>query len=119
MKTLVTTNQIIYTLLYNQPWNAPITGSFTPGQKKMLIFFSGSGWTHIAGTISAELHFNGLKVAELRCFTNEVGSHKAFVPVNFLFQNPNDDVVNFEIILTGNTLADFNDYFNLTVTVFE
>jgi len=111
--------ETIYMLVNNKSWNGPISGTFTPGKKSMLIFLSGSAWAGAPGLIGVELRLNGVKILQASVFTNETSSHKALIPVSVLYENPFDDYVNYEIVPLGGTILDYNDYFNLTVTVFQ
>jgi len=111
--------ETVYMLVNNQAWNGPIVGKFTPGKKWMLIFLSGSAWSHAGGTIGVELHLNGVPILQSTTFTNEAGSHKVSHLLTWHYQSTYEEEVNFAIVPLGNTVIDFNDRFNLTVTVFQ
>lgn len=121
MATTVKTlgKQTIYSLFYNLNGTQPLSGTFTPGKGWMLIQLSGSAYSNAGGSIGMNLVFNGIPIAECKAYTNESLSHKAFVPVSCLYKNNDIDEVNYQIALKSNTQIDQNDYFNLTVTVFE
>jgi hypothetical protein len=93
--------------------------TFASGGGTLMIIFSGSGYSSAGGNIGMTLQVDGTNVANAnaRCYTNEVGSHKAF-NTNFIML-PNvaagNHTVNFVAMAGTSTLTDGNDYFSVTV----
>jgi len=99
------------------PLTAPFQAKFKTRGGPIVIVASGSGYRGSSGQVGMEVLVDGLVRGVARAFTNETGSHKAFVtsgiPVTGL--GAATHTVSLQPLVT--TTTDANDFF--TVTVFE
>ncbi len=103
----------------NQAGALPIKNTIDVGNvNSMIMFASGSAFSSTPSLMECEILLDGLVVATLKGFTNEVSSHKALVPIFLELSGFDAPIANFEIrAKNSNTLTDFNDYFNLSVLI--
>ncbi len=70
----------ITSLFQNQRGPLPLAGTFTTSGGNILVTASGSGYRQTnGGTIGMRVNIDGATLGVARTYTNEVGSHKAFV----------------------------------------
>lgn len=98
----------------------PIDGDvFTPQGKTFFLFASGSGWAREQGLIGMDVYVNDVYAGTCQVVTNEVNSHKAFIPICVALsglQTGQPATVRLQPIEGGiTTITDVNDSFNVTV----
>jgi hypothetical protein len=105
-------------VMNNVPGPLPKTATFQSAGGSLLLMVSGSAWSALPGTISATVTLDGGEIGELRSFTNEPSSHKAFPQRSLVV--PSIGAGNHTIAITpsATTLTDGNDYFSVTVVEF-
>lgn len=91
----------------------PKTLTFTTNGGLVILFVSGSGWTNTPAQIGMSIKVDGAVKAQARGFSNEVGSHKTFVPVQLVLALAAGQHTLLLEALPG-TLSDGNDFYNVT-----
>jgi hypothetical protein len=81
----------------------------------LLILAAGSGWGSAAATIGMDVQIDGKSCGELKRYTNENGSHKAFNanPLVVTTVKPGSHTVTLAAL--AGTSTDLNDYFSVTI----
>jgi hypothetical protein len=104
----------------NVPGNQSLVNrQFTTGGGVLLVLCSGSGFSNAgARVIGADVRIDDVTVSELRSFTNEVGSHKAFVANPELVGGIAAGTHRLSIVPIAGTSVDPNDFFNASVIEF-
>ena len=79
----------------------------------VILFVSGSGWNPSSGLIGMSIKVDGSEKAKARGFSNEVNSHKTFVPVQLVVAlAAGQHTVRLDAL--AGTSSDGNDFFNVT-----
>ncbi len=94
----------------------PVSTSFTNDSDDPLFFYvAGSAWSPAPGMLSVQLLIDGRVVDTISVFANEANSHKTLVAK--IIEVPALSLGSHTISLqtTGNTIADQNDFFSVSV----
>ncbi len=93
-----------------------LNGVFKTGGGTLLIFVSGSGYSDSNNKqIGIEIKLDTTVIGKVCSFTNEWGSHKAFIMAPLVVTNISQGQHNLTLSLLSNTRIDDNDFFNVTV----
>jgi len=108
------------TLMASRIGPLPLSTVFTSRGGTLLVFASGTGFRNnpasTAGVMGMQVRIDSVVMADVKGFTNELNSHKAFPPsftvATYIAAGPHTlDLVPMD----GNTRTDFNDFFNVMV----
>ncbi len=113
----------IFQLFNSQPGGLPTSGltsgQFITGGGTLLIIASGSGWSHSANTIiGMDIQIDGSRIGEVKTFTNEAGSHKAFICNPLVKGGIAAGSHTVTLVPITGTNTDSFDWFNVTVLEF-
>jgi hypothetical protein len=98
------------------PLTAPFQGTFRTSGGQILVSVSGSGYSGTAGrVIGVAVKVDGVEIGQARSYTNEAGSHKAFVTSASLLGNLGTGVHTVSLTPLPGTLTDGNDFFTVVV----
>ena len=105
------------TLMAARSGALPLSTVFTSSGGTLLLFASGSGFRNNgAGILGMMVRIDDMVMADVKAFTNETGSHKAFPPSFSVVTSIGAGSHTLDLIpLDANTRTDFNDYFNVMV----
>lgn len=94
----------------------PESATFASQGGRLVITASGSGFRGAtAGTIGMALAIDSVPIANVTGYTNETGSHKAFVPRQLVVSNITAGQHTLTLTALADTSTDQNDYFNVTI----
>jgi hypothetical protein len=93
----------------------PKSATFQSAGGTLLLMVSGSGWSSAPATIAVKAHLDGGELGELRTFTNEPASHKAFPSRTFVVPAVAAGSHTITLAAVAGTNTDLNDYFSVTV----
>ncbi len=108
----------VHQLLNQKSGALPMFGRFISNGGTLLLFASGSGFRRPssgAGFIALEVSIDGVPVGRAHTFTNEVDSHKAFIPAFFVTGPIGAGDHSFTVIAVESTQTDDNDITTLTI----
>jgi hypothetical protein len=104
------------TLMSARPGALPLANTFTSNGGTLLVYTSGSAFRATGGVMGIQMRIDGVVMAELRAFTNEVQSHKAFPPSFVVVTSTGPGAHTLDLhVSVGGTVTDFNDFFNVMV----
>jgi len=105
----------ITSLFQNQRGPLPLSGTFTTSGGNILVTASGSGYRETnGGTIGMRVNIDGATLGVARTYTNEVGSHKAFVLTSVpLALGSGQHTLSLDLL--NLTAQNSGDYFSATV----
>jgi len=96
----------------------PSISSFTTSGGKVLVFVNGSGYRTNAGgrgLIGMFVAIDGVNVGTAKVLTNEVLSHKVFVPSVITLNNLAAGNHSISLLHMPETTSDVNDFFDITI----
>jgi hypothetical protein len=102
-------------VMANTPGALPLTANFTSQGGRLLVTVSGSGYRAAAGTIGMTVSIDGTPIGDVKSFTNEPSSHKAFVARQFVVQTVAAGTHAILLEPLAGTASDLNDYFTATI----
>ena len=104
------------TLMSSRPGALPLSTVFASSGGTLLVFASGSGFRGAAGVMGMMMRIDGLVMSDIKAFTNESNSHKAFPPSFTVVTSIGAGAHTLDLIpRDGGTATDFNDFFNVMV----
>jgi hypothetical protein len=101
--------------LANHAGALPLNSSFVSGGGVMILFASGSGWGTAAVQIGMSVRVDNVQRGLCMSFTNEAGSHKAFVSNPIVINNLAAGNHTIQLVALAGTSTDFNDFYSVTV----
>jgi len=105
----------------NQPYSSTFSASYTTQGGAMLVQFSGSAWTNVAGTMLAvNLTMNNGVMGTASVWANNATTHMALIPVTVSIIPQSPGAITFGVAPNPNTntICDQNDLFNIVVWEF-
>lgn len=105
------------TLMSSRAGALPLSTVFASSGGTLLVFASGTGFrSGGGGTIGMMVRIDNMVMSQVKGFTNESNSHKAFPPSFSVVTSIGAGSHTLDIIpLDASTATDFNDYFNVMV----
>ena len=102
-------------LFQERPGALPLSRSFRSSGRPLLITASGSGYGAASSQIGMTLSVDGIPRGDVRTFTNEASSHKAFVTNGIVVTGLAAGSHTLSLDALGGTSTDGNDFFTVTI----
>jgi hypothetical protein len=102
-------------LLQGRSGALPIEATFKTSGKPVLINAAGSGYGAAGSQIGMLVRVDGIARGEVKSFTNEASSHKAFVENDIAVTNLGPGTHTLKLEVLSGTTTDANDFFTVSV----